>query len=237
MSRTPEGVQEVCEKKFVRIFRSLNFTFSNPDSFHADFLHMGETNIGRGEKTPTPKISALLRKRSVLLRANFVLTKDRKQPYYRHFCVQIHREGSCSKAAGGPYCGVQNYSVSGFIIFELFTVIFCQDWAGWGVFTVIPGNPRRTKGDSQHLEARPELQDWLRSELFTVKNSRTGPFSNHLVQKKNSNSTVVIRNENSAQKGSFWPDIPADIRPKTSVRPSKSWKNKHSGTDIPRGHP
>ena len=78
------------------------------------------------------------------------------------------------------YCGVQNYSVSGFIIFELFTVIFFQDWAGWGIFTVIPGNPRRTKGDSQHLEARPELQDWLRSELFTVKNSRTGPFSNYL---------------------------------------------------------
>ena len=30
--------------------------------------------IGRGEKTPAPKISALLRKRPVLLRANFVLT-------------------------------------------------------------------------------------------------------------------------------------------------------------------
>ena len=70
--------------------------------------------------------------------------------------------------------------VSGFIIFELFTVIFFQDWAGWGIFTVIPGNPRRTKGDSQHSEARPELQDRLRSELFTVENSRTGPFSNYL---------------------------------------------------------
>ena len=65
-------------------------------------------------------------------------------------------------------------------ILELFTVIFFQDWAAWGIFTVIPGNPRRTKGDSQHLKARPELQDWLRSELFTVKNSRTGPFSNYL---------------------------------------------------------
>ena len=55
------------------------------------------------EKTPkTPKISALLRKRPVLPRANFVLTKDRKRPYYRHFCGKIHREGSCSKAAGGP---------------------------------------------------------------------------------------------------------------------------------------
>ena len=53
-----------------------------------------------GGKTPTPKISALLRKRPALLRANFVLTKDRKRPYYRHFCGKIHREGSCSKAAG-----------------------------------------------------------------------------------------------------------------------------------------
>ena len=58
--------------------------------------------VERGEKTPTPKTSALLRKRPVLLRANFVLTKDRKRPYYRHFGGKLHREGSCSKAAGGP---------------------------------------------------------------------------------------------------------------------------------------
>ena len=58
--------------------------------------------LERGEKTPTPKISALLRKRPVLLRTNFVLTKDRKRPYYGHFCGKIHREGSCSKVAGGP---------------------------------------------------------------------------------------------------------------------------------------
>ena len=51
---------------------------------------------------PIPKISALLRKRPVLLRANFVLTRDRKRPYYGDFCGKIHREGSCSKAAGGP---------------------------------------------------------------------------------------------------------------------------------------
>ena len=56
----------------------------------------------RGEKTPAPKISALPRERPVLLRANFVLTKDRKRPYYGHFCGKKHREGSCSKAAGGP---------------------------------------------------------------------------------------------------------------------------------------
>ena len=59
--------------------------------------------IERGEKTPkTPKISAPLRKRPVLLRADLVLTKDRKRPYYGHFCGKMHREGSCSKAAGGP---------------------------------------------------------------------------------------------------------------------------------------
>ena len=55
-------------------------------------------------------------------------------------------------------------------------VITLQDWVGWGIFTVIPGYPRKTNGDSQHLEARPELQDSLRSELFTVKMFRIGPF-------------------------------------------------------------
>ena len=38
---------------------------------------------GKDPPPPPPKISALLRKRPVLLRANFVLTKDRKWPYYR----------------------------------------------------------------------------------------------------------------------------------------------------------
>ena len=61
---------------------------------------MQQLIVPRGGKTPTPKISALVRKRPVLLRANFVLTKDRKRPYYRQFCDKIHREGSCSKAAG-----------------------------------------------------------------------------------------------------------------------------------------
>ena len=35
-----------------------------------------------------------------------------------------------------------------------------------------------------------------------------------------------LRNENSAQRGSFRQDIPADIPPKTSVRPSKCWKKQ-----------
>ena len=71
----------------------------------------------------------------------------------------------------------KNDCVLGFIICEIFTVIALQDWVGWGIFTVIPGYPRRVNGDSQRLEARPELQDWLRFELFTVKTYRTGPFS------------------------------------------------------------
>ena len=60
------------------------------------------TKLERGEKTPTPKISALLRKRPILLRANFVLTKDQKRPYYGHFCCKIHTEESRSQAAGCP---------------------------------------------------------------------------------------------------------------------------------------
>ena len=70
-----------------------------------------------------------------------------------------------------------NDYVLGFIICEIFTVMTLQDWVGWGIFAVIPGNPRRAHSDSQHLEACPELQDWLRSELFTVKNYRTRPFA------------------------------------------------------------
>ena len=41
----------------------------------------------------------------------------------------------------------------------------------------------------------------------------------------------------SAQRGSFGPDVPADVPPKTSVSRSKSWKNKHCGTHIPCGRP
>ena len=73
----------------------------------------------------------------------------------------------------------KNDYVLGFIICEIFTVITLQDWVGWGIFTVILGYPRRASGDSQHLEARSELQDWLRFELFTVKNTGQGPFRNN----------------------------------------------------------
>ena len=48
---------------------------------------------------------------------------------------------------------------------------------------------------------------------------------------------TVSETKNQPKDRSFRPDVPADIRPKTSVRPSKSWKNKHFGTDMPRGCP
>ena len=40
--------------------------------------------------------------------------------------------------------------------------------------------------------------------------------------RKTPTTTTTLRKKRkfSAQRGSFWPDIPADIRPKTSVRPS-----------------
>ena len=58
------------------------------------------------------------------------------------------------------------YYVLGFSICEISTVITLQDWVGWGIFTEIPGYPRRANGESQHLEARPELQDWPQFEIF-----------------------------------------------------------------------
>ena len=82
----------------------------------------------------------------------------------------------------------KNDYVLGFFICEIFTVLALQDWVGSGMFAVIPGYSRRANGDSQHLEARPELQDWLWFELFTVKICRTGPFRNNQVIL--SNSTV-----------------------------------------------
>ena len=37
----------------------------------------------------------------------------------------------------------KNDYVLGFIICEILTVIALQDWVRWGIFTVIPGYPRR----------------------------------------------------------------------------------------------
>ena len=63
-------------------------------------IRMDQSLSWRGEKTPTSKISALLRKRPVLLKADFVLTKDRKRPYYRLFVVKCTRRGLVVKRPG-----------------------------------------------------------------------------------------------------------------------------------------
>ena len=69
----------------------------------------------------------------------------------------------------------KNDYVLGFIICEIFTVITLQD------IYRNSGDPRRANGDSQHLEARPESQDWLQFDLFTVKITGQGPFRNNEV--------------------------------------------------------
>ena len=52
------------------------------------------------------------------------------------------------------------------------------------------------------------------------------------------NSVVMIfRNEKSDQRGSFRPDIPADIRPKTSARPPNPGKRSISARTCGRGRP
>ena len=52
------------------------------------------------------------------------------------------------------------------------------------------------------------------------------------------NIPCKIWNGKSAQRESFLPDIPADIRPKNFVQALQvleKKKNNHFGTDIPRG--
>ena len=48
---------------------------------------------------------------------------------------------------------LKNDYVLGFIICEIFTVITLQEWVGWGIFTVIPGYPRRANGDLSGVAA------------------------------------------------------------------------------------
>ena len=68
--------------------------------------------------------------------------------------------------------------VLGFIICEMLTEITLQDWVGWNIYRNF-GYPRRANGDSQHLEACPELRDWLRFELYLQrKMTGQGPFQN-----------------------------------------------------------
>ena len=77
----------------------------------------------------------------------------------------------------GPHCGVQDYCVLGLLLHNIFMVISLQDGVGWGILTVIGGITGGANNDSQEEQMRPQVQDLLRFELFTVKDYRTGPFS------------------------------------------------------------
>ena len=106
--------------------------------------------VERGEKTPTPKISALLRQQPVLLRANFVLTKDRKRPYYRHFCVV-------------------NYTGMGLVVKRtgvLSKVQMLNLVLGVGVFSLLPifRNTPSTAGNSLTGPERPSPEPILKKE-------------------------------------------------------------------------
>ena len=82
--------------------------------------------VERGEKTPTPKISALLRKRPVLLKANFVLTKDRNGLATDIFVVKYTGRGLVVKLPG-VLSKVQ-----------MLTLVL-----GVGVFSLLPGKALR----------------------------------------------------------------------------------------------
>ena len=107
-----------------------------PATTHIVAIHpLPHVCVERGEKTP-----ALLRKRPVLLRANFFLTKDRKRPYYGHFCGKIHREGSSSKAARGLSKVQMLNLVLGLGVFSLTPRLWLPDQdilacVSWFIFT------------------------------------------------------------------------------------------------------
>ena len=95
----PESAAKIASER-----RCAILVHSGSDGSGFRFRFGSWTTLGRGEKTPTPKISALLRKRPVLLRADFVLTKDRKSALLRPiFVVQYTgRTSPDREAAAGP---------------------------------------------------------------------------------------------------------------------------------------
>ena len=58
--------------------------------------------LEEGKWPQPPHTFSFTKKWPVLLRADSILTKDPTWPYDGQFCGKIDREGSCSKAAGGP---------------------------------------------------------------------------------------------------------------------------------------
>ena len=58
----------------------------------------GHVKERKDREAPTPTLSALLRKRPVLLRTDFVLAKDPKMPYKGQYCVEQTGKGcTCVK--------------------------------------------------------------------------------------------------------------------------------------------
>ena len=99
------------------------------------------------------------------------------------------------------------------------------------LLSLLSGIVRNCKSSEAHAPSFCQvLPTWT---LFTSSTIEAGMFR----RLKRTCTDKILRNEKSAQRGSFRPDVPADIWPKTSVRPSKSKKNKHLGTDTPRGRP
>ena len=62
-------------------------------------------------------------------------------------------------------------------------------------------------------------------------------WTQHSEKHRLENTVCSSLDEKSAQRESFRPGVPADIRPKSSVRPSKSWRSMHFGKEMPRGRP
>ena len=104
-------------------------------------------------------------------------------------------------------------------------------WGGGGLWPP-SGNPRLRTPTLRTLSQSPSLlQNLLRNPYQTAKTTHHPHQNRRWTSKVQSWGWCVfcssLRNEKSAQRGS----------PKTSVRPSKSWKKKHFGMDIPRGRP
>ena len=104
VSETPSGhgrprlqvIRKLARLTALFLFRARTQTTPN---FRENFRVSPRTIfVGRGEKGHT---FSFTKKRPVLPRADFVLTKDPKWPYEEQFCGKKDREGSCNKAAGG----------------------------------------------------------------------------------------------------------------------------------------
>ena len=66
----------------------INQLLTGSPAAYSDGIQKPNISTSFGEKAPTPTLSALVRK-TVLLRADFVLTKDLEWAYKGKFCCEI----------------------------------------------------------------------------------------------------------------------------------------------------